>query len=121
MVTEVGHYVVHDVNQERDDLLLLIAVEHHVQEMSQHLRNHYSGYQTSFSSVEMTLLGRSLINESRLHKPYYCKHKIVLTLESLTSSAPVSRDTSASAAVKTVQMQQAHIPTTEGRDGQFLI
>lgn len=37
MVAEVGHYVVHDVNQQRDDLLLLVAVEHHVQQVSQHL------------------------------------------------------------------------------------
>lgn len=39
MVAEVGHYVVHNVNQQWDHPLLLVTVEHHVQQMSQHLTN----------------------------------------------------------------------------------
>lgn len=37
VVAEVGHYVVHDINQQWDHPLLLITVEDHVQQMSQHL------------------------------------------------------------------------------------
>lgn len=39
VVAEVGHYVVHNINQQWDDPLLLVTVEHHVQQMSQHLVN----------------------------------------------------------------------------------
>lgn len=42
VVTEVGHYVVHDINQQWDHPLLLVTVEHHVQQMSQHLMNKFS-------------------------------------------------------------------------------
>lgn len=37
VVAEVGHNVVHDINQQWYDPLLLVTVEHHVQQMSQHL------------------------------------------------------------------------------------
>lgn len=44
MVAEVGHNVVHDINQQWDHPLLLVTVEHHVQQMSKHLRNEVSIY-----------------------------------------------------------------------------
>lgn len=37
MVAEVGYYIMHDINQQWYDPLLLVTVEHHVQQMSQHL------------------------------------------------------------------------------------
>lgn len=37
MVTQIGHNIVHNINQEWNYSLLLIAIEHHVQQMSQHL------------------------------------------------------------------------------------
>lgn len=37
VVTQIGHDIVHDINQEWNDSLLLITIEHHVQKMSQHL------------------------------------------------------------------------------------
>lgn len=37
MVTQIGHNVVHNINQEWNHSLLLITIEHHVQQMSQHL------------------------------------------------------------------------------------
>lgn len=39
MVAEVGNYIVHNINQQWDHSLLLITVEDHVQQMSQHLTN----------------------------------------------------------------------------------
>lgn len=37
VVTQIGHDIVHDINQQWNDSLLLITIEHHVQQMSQHL------------------------------------------------------------------------------------
>lgn len=37
VVTQIGHDIVHDINQQWNDSLLLIAVEHHVQQVSQYL------------------------------------------------------------------------------------
>lgn len=37
VVTQIGHNIVHDINQQWNDSLLLIAVEHHVQQVSQYL------------------------------------------------------------------------------------
>lgn len=37
MVTQIGHNIVHNINQEWNHSLLLITIEHHVQQMSQHL------------------------------------------------------------------------------------
>lgn len=39
VVAEVGHDIVHNINQQWDHPLLLVTVEHHVQQMSQHLNN----------------------------------------------------------------------------------
>lgn len=39
VVAEVGNYIVHNINQQWDHPLLLITVEDHVQQMSQHLTN----------------------------------------------------------------------------------
>lgn len=39
VVAEVGHNIVHDINQQWDDFLLFVTVEDHVQQMSQHLTN----------------------------------------------------------------------------------
>lgn len=48
VVAEVGHDIVHNINQQWDHPLLLVTVEHHVQQMSQHLNNkvHIWSYKT---------------------------------------------------------------------------
>lgn len=39
VVAEVRNHIVHDVDQQRNDSFFLIAVEHHVQQVSQHLKH----------------------------------------------------------------------------------
>ena len=63
MVAEVGHYIVHDINQQWDHPLLLIAVEHHVQQMSQHLKNTFSN---NSALHHMLSQGMASLNESRI-------------------------------------------------------